>query len=141
MLLVNTTGGGKMLVSDSETLAGMGGNPAAARTVLSIVIRNRGRRDVRVESLARRSGLGRVLFADAATQLPADVKPGHSHTVVNGAAGCYSHGYVPLRCFYVVDGGNRVYPLRLRWFLAAEDVLYRRAIIRLRRWRRSRSGT
>jgi hypothetical protein len=139
MLLVNTTGGGTMLVSDRDTLVGMGGSPAGAIPVLSIAIRNRGRRDARIESLARRNGLSSEMFADAATQLPGDVKPGHSLTVVLGVKGGYSHGDIPLHGFFVVDGGDRVYPLRRRWLLTIENVLYRRALIRLRNRRKRKA--
>jgi hypothetical protein len=134
--LLVTVSGKPMLVSDRATVATMGGAPNAGREVLAITVRIRGRRDFRIENVVRRVGLGRELLADASQQIPGNVLPGHSANIVNGAQGGYKHGDISPRWWYVVDGGDRIYPLRIRSLLRLEDVLYRRAILWLRKWRR-----
>jgi hypothetical protein len=135
-LLVTVAGGKQMLVSDRETLIGIGGEPGAGIEVLAVAVRNRGRRELRIENLTRRRGLSRDMLRDASLQIPANVPPGHSATIVNGAQGGYKHGQISTRWWYIVDGGDRIYPLRIRWLLKFENILYRRAILWLRKGRR-----
>jgi ribosomal protein S12 len=56
--------------------------------------------------------------------VPFDLAAGHSQTVVHGRQGGHSHGDIPLRRFYVVEGAGRTHPWTERWRQRAERVIY-----------------
>ena len=55
------------------------------------------------------------VFGDFVKQVPFDLSPGHSQTVVHGWEGGHSHGDIPLRRFYVVEGAGRIHPWTARY--------------------------
>lgn len=127
--LVSTAKGTNLLVKAEDTLQMMGVGPHQRREVLRILVRNRGRRDAKIEALGRVTLTGSLMFADLSSELPFDLPAESSETLVVGtAAGGHSFGDVPLRRFYVEDGAGRVHPLRERWRLRLETVLYRWAV-------------
>jgi hypothetical protein len=106
---------GPMLVRGEDTLETVGATTEQATEVLSLVVRNRGRRACRIEAVAQMGRTGSTLFADLAGQVPFDLPPESSKTLVIGADGGYNHGDNEQRWFYVVDGAGRKHPLRERY--------------------------
>jgi hypothetical protein len=128
---------GQILVEGEDTLETMGVTPRQRIPVLKIVVRNRGRRDAQVENVSQtRRGTGGYVFGDLANQVPFDLPAEHSKTLVLGAQGGYQHGTIPTRRFYVVDGADRVHPLRQRYRRRAARIAYAWILERLTKRRR-----
>ncbi len=109
--------------------------------VLLVKVRNRGRRGTHIEAVSwvvsawkHRHGTSADIIQQVAP--PVRLEEGQSHSFVHGAQGGYTHGDIPLKRWYVVDGGARVFPLRERYRQRAEAVLFwpTRAYFR-RQWR------
>jgi hypothetical protein len=112
----------------------------ARRPVLSIRVINRGRQPVQVRSVmqARWFRLQRSVFDEPMDAGPAVVEPGRFHDFTIGMHHDYAHGH-SLRRIYVVDGADRVHPLRERWLQRVESVTWRWIAVRVSRRRRRRS--
>jgi hypothetical protein len=124
--LVRTTAGGRMIVKGDDTLQTMG-VPASARSpILEVEIRNRGRRDVEIRTIAQRRRGGSFVFGDLLPQIPFEMPAERTRTVVMGDKGGY-HGDVSPRRFYVVDGANRIHPLSERYRQRLERLLHQQA--------------
>jgi hypothetical protein len=105
-----------MVVKGEKTLEAMEVPMGARRAVLLLTIRNRGRRDAKVQNVlqAKNRNVSNV-FGDFMSYLPFLVPAETTINLVHGKDGGYVHGDVRLRRFYVVDGANRVHPLRERY--------------------------
>ncbi len=110
-----------------DTLRPMGG-PAGGRTpILEVVIRNRGRRDAEIRTIAQARPSGGVhVFGDLLPQIPFEIPGERTRVLVMGDRGGYSHGDVTPTRFYVVDGADRIHPLRERHRQRLERLLHRR---------------
>jgi hypothetical protein len=114
--LVVTSDGGKLIIRGEETLETMGIKPNQRLPILEIAVRNRGRRDAQILHVSqRRKGGGAYVYADAVFQVPFDIPAERTHLLALGKDGGYVHGDVPPRHFFVVDGANRIHPLRERY--------------------------
>ena len=116
------------------------GVPGEARTpILSVHVRNRGRRPVQIRAVlqAHWFELDRYSFDEALA--PVTIQPGHSHDFAIGYGRTYEYSGRRVRRVYAYDGADRVYPLRERWLQRAENLLYRRVALRLRSRRRGQS--
>jgi hypothetical protein len=114
---------------------------ADRRPILTITVRNRGRRAVQIEALRKRywfSHTQTTFSTDTFGALPATIEPGHSgHFNEGDTTTTYVHGSLGrLSRFYAVDGAGRVYPLRERWLQSLENVLYHRP----HHWRQRRTA-
>lgn len=132
------TNKGPMIVKGEDTLETMGVKPSQRREVLEIVLRNRGRRDARIETVSQVRLAGGWVFGDLVGQVPCDLPAESSKTVVLGADGGYAHGQIRPRRFYAVDGAGRVHSLRERYRQRVAYVLYKWAIRRYFRRKRRR---
>jgi hypothetical protein len=105
-----------MVVRGEKTLDTMGVPAGARRPVLELTIRNRGRRDAKVQLVmqAKSRNVSNV-FGDFMLYLPFSVPAETTVNLVHGKDGSYAHGDIKLKRFYVVDGANRVHPLRERY--------------------------
>jgi hypothetical protein len=103
-----------MLIEGEDTLETVGAQSAQTREVLRVTLRNRGRRDARIEAVGKRRWTGSWVFSDLLGQVPCDLPLESSKTVVVGADGGYSHGDISPRR-YAVDGAGRTHPLRERY--------------------------
>ena len=122
--LVNTTNG-PMVIEGEDTLKTMGVQPHQRSPVLKIVVRNRGRRHAKIETVSKtRQGSGAFVFGDLAGQVPFDLPAESSKTLLLGATGGYEHGSISPKRFYAVDGADRVHPLRQRNRRRAAHVAY-----------------
>jgi hypothetical protein len=105
-----------MVVKGEKTLTTMGVPASARRPVLELTIRNRGRRDAKIQQVlqAKNRNVSDV-FGDFMSYLPFLVPAETTVNLVHGKDGGYAHGEVKLKRFYVVDGANRVHPLHERY--------------------------
>ncbi len=105
-----------MIVRGEKTLDTMGVPAGARKPVLELTIRNRGRRDAKVQQVlqAKNRNVSNV-FGDFMPYLPFLVPAEATVNLVHGKDGGYTHGDVKLKRFYVVDGANRVHPLSERY--------------------------
>jgi hypothetical protein len=117
---------GRMIVRGEDTLVTMGIAESQRREVLEIVIRNRGRREARIENISRVRviGVGSFLFGDLTSKVPFALAAETSRSLLIGEGGDYARGEVGTRGFYVVDGAGRVHPLRHRYAFRIAFVLY-----------------
>ena len=115
--LVRVKGHDRPLIVKGETALQTMAIPASARTpILTVGIRNRGRRDASIDSVNQVIGLGRVnVFSDLLPQVPFLIPAERSFTLVLGKDGGYAHGDIRLERFFVVDGAGRLHPLRERY--------------------------
>jgi hypothetical protein len=123
-------------VEDLEVPAG-----AVRRPVLTLVVRNRGRQTVSIDTVSKAYWfkIKRQLFDEAVQGGSFTLQPGHSHTLTVGTRQKYAHGAVgSMRRFFVVDGAGRIHPPRERWRQRLENLLYRRWVMAARRHRRRR---
>lgn len=104
-----------LIVRGEDTLKTMGITPAMRRPVIDIEVRNRGRRDVRIDDVARARLGGSWKFGDFRYQVPFDLPAERKQSVILGAEGAYQHGDIKLTRFFAVDGAGRIHPLRERW--------------------------
>jgi hypothetical protein len=116
---------GHLLIRAEDTLQTMGVTPEQRKEVLHVGVRNRGRRDAKIESVGQFTWKGAALFADLAHKVPFDLPAESSHDLLIGAQGGYEHGQISTRRFFVEDGAQRKHPLRARWRVRVEMVLYR----------------
>jgi hypothetical protein len=124
--LVRTQGGGHLVVRGDETLRTLGVPSGAKSPILQLTIRNRGRRDARIQSINQATRSGSVVFSDLLTETPFELPAERTRTVQIGTKGGYAHGEIPPRRFYVVDGVNRTHPLRERYRQRLERLFRRR---------------
>lgn len=111
-----------------------------------VKVTNRGRRAVNVDHASYVAHPVRGIHAvsnDLMQQL-ADrprLEESQSITLVHGQLGGYRHGQLPTKRWYVQDGAGRIHPLRERYRLRVERVLYApiRLVYRLMN-RRARGG-
>jgi hypothetical protein len=97
--------------------------------VLWVKVRNRGRRVTHIETVSRVVSAwrgGHEMSADIAQQLttPVRLEEGQSHNFIHGGLGGYAFGAMPLRRWYVIDGGSRIFPLRERYRQRAESIVF-----------------
>jgi hypothetical protein len=138
--LVKTTKG-PMIVKGYDTLETMGVQPTQRSEIFAIVVRNRGRRPARIETVSQMHGAKSFVFGDLAGQVPFDLPAETSRTVVLGGEGGYRHGEIRPHRFYAVDGAQRIHPLRNRYRQRISYGLYRWAIRRyFERKRRNARG-
>lgn len=104
-----------IIIRGWDTLLTMEITPTQRTPVLEIEVRNRGRRDVQIETVSKARLGGAWIFGDLLPQLPFDVPAERKHSVLLGQRGGYDHGSIKLGRFYVVDGAGRVHPLHERW--------------------------
>jgi hypothetical protein len=119
---------GQLVVAAEDTLQTMGVKEDERQEILQIVVRNRGRRDARIENVGQATLTGANLFTGLMGQIPFDLPAETTKTLVIGAEGSYTFGDIRTRRFYVEDGVGRKHPLRARWRLRAEKVAYRWAL-------------
>lgn len=107
---------GKMIIKGDDTLKTMGITPTMRTPILEVVVRNRGRRDAEIRTIgqARPDG-GSFVFGDLLPQIPFEIPGERTKVLVMGDRGGYEHGSVSPKRFYVVDGANRIHPLRERY--------------------------
>ena len=119
-----------MVVKGEKTLETMDVPVGARRPVLELTIRNRGRRDAKVQNVlqARNRNVSTV-FGDFMAYLPFLVPAETTVNLVHGKDGGYEHGELDLKRFYVVDGANRVHPLHERYRQRLARPFRRRASI------------
>jgi hypothetical protein len=120
-----------LLVKGEATLKTMGVPQSACTDVLTVIVRNRGRRDAAIETVNQviEEGRGRVnVFGDLLPQTPFLVPAERSSTLVMGQTGGYKHGSLRLKRFFVVDGAGRVHPLRERYRQRLRRILLRPVI-------------
>lgn len=96
--------------------------------VLWVKVRNRGRRVTHIEAVSRVVAAWKQqhdMSADIAQQVspPVRLEEGQSYSFVHGAQGGYAHGDIPLRRWYVMDGGARLFPLRERYRQRVEAIV------------------
>jgi hypothetical protein len=101
----------------------------ARQPVLTVTVRNRGRRDSTIETVAQviEGGGAKVnVFDDLQPSLPFWLPAERSHVLAMGQQGGYEHGDIALKRFNVVDGAGRIHLLseRLRQRLSR---LFRRS--------------
>ena len=135
---------GPVLVRREDTLETTKVTDGQANEVLAIVVRNRGRRPCRIENVAQIQPTGSKVFSDLANQIPFDLAPETSLTLLIGGKSGYRHGDIAPHSFYVVDGAGRVHPLRFRYGFHITFLLYGWAVRlyyarKRRRLRRARS--
>ena len=99
------------------------------RPILWVKVRNRGRRVTHIEAVSRVVAAWKSqeeISADIGHQLttPVRLEEGQAHSFVHGALGGYSHGEMPLKRWYVLDGGGRVFPRRERYRRGLESVIF-----------------
>jgi hypothetical protein len=127
--LVRVRGGERpLIVRGDQTLQRMGVPESARTPVLIVTVRNRGRRDATVASVNQMipGGRGRInVFGDLLPQLPFPIPAERSANLVMGKDGGYAHGDVALERFYLVDGADRIHPLRERYRQRVSRVLGR----------------
>jgi hypothetical protein len=114
----------EMVVYGDDTLKTMGVPPGAATPILAVTVMNRGRQPVRIDKVSRVVGVKHDVFGDFMAQVPFDLAPGHSESVVHGRQGGHSHGDISLRRFYVVEGAGRIHPWTERWRQRVERIVY-----------------
>jgi hypothetical protein len=113
------------------------------RAVLWVKVRNRGRRVTHIESVARVVAGWKQqheVSRDIALQVaaPLRLEEGQSHSLVHGAEGGYLHGDLPVKRWYVQDGGGRLFPLRERYRQRLEAIFLWPTRAYFRRQRRLR---
>jgi hypothetical protein len=118
---------GHLVIKTEDTLQTMGVKPDQRQEVLRIVVRNRGRRDAKIEGVGQATLRGANYFAALTNQVPFDLPAESSAQLLIRTQGNihYAHGDIRTRRFYVEDGAGRKHPLRARWRLRFETVLYR----------------
>ncbi len=105
-----------LIVKGERTLRTMGVPATVRKPVLTVRVRNRGRRDATVDSVNQViAGGGFNVFSDLLPQVPFATPAERSFTLAMGQDGGYTHGDVSLKRFFVVDGAGRVHPLRERY--------------------------
>jgi hypothetical protein len=110
--------------------------PATGQTlqpVFGVHVRNRGRQSVFVASVHQAGAFARHRTLDWVAHPysgPDYVNPNTTVRFIVGGEGT-PQNTKPKR-FFVVDGVGAVHPLRERWRMRVEDVLFRRALLRLR---------
>ena len=117
---------GQLVVRGEDTLATMGVTRTQRIEILQLSIRNRGRRDARIETVSKvkTPGVGSLVFGDLATAVPFDLPAETSHPLLLGTRGDYRRGEYGTFGFYVVDGAGRIHPLRHRYMFRIAFVLY-----------------
>jgi hypothetical protein len=129
------TGRGSFVAASEEALEAMDAKPEDAYPVITVAIRNRGRLPVQIQTIGRAHWVKRDLFPDLLLQVPFEVDGGHTRSLTVNLPEDYARGTESLRRFFAVDGAGRVHPLRERWRQRIENLLYRRAVLWLRRGR------
>jgi hypothetical protein len=105
-----------MVVRGEDTLKRMDVPVGARRLVLELTVRNRGRRDAKIQQVLRAKNRNvSEVFGDFMAYLPFLAPAETTTTLVHGKDGGYERGDVPLKRFYVVDGANRIHPLTERY--------------------------
>jgi hypothetical protein len=133
------TNKGQQVIKAEDTLDNMGVPPELRREVLRVVVRNRGRRDARIEKIGQLTLTGARMFGDISDQVPFDLKAETSKVLLLGVDGGYQHGDISPRRFYAEDGAGRRHPLWMRWRIRLEMIAYRWALnVYWRRKRRQR---
>lgn len=102
--------------------------------VFGVYVRNRGRQTIYIASVhqARSTEPHRTLSWVAHPYSgPGYVEP--NTTIRFTIGGEWTPNNTTTKRFFVVDGVGVVHPLRERWRMRVEDVLFRRALLRLRR--------
>jgi len=116
----------EMIVYGDDTLKTMGVPRSGATPMLAVTVKNRGRQPVQIDTVSRVAGIKHHVFGDFMAQVPFELAPGHSKTVVHGRQGGHNHGDIPLSRFYVVEGAGRIHPWTERWRQRVERLIYRR---------------
>ncbi|OAI55459.1 hypothetical protein AYO48_03660 [Gaiella sp. SCGC AG-212-M14] len=129
-----STSKGPMIVKGEDTLATMGVQAGQATPILHVVVRNRGRRQARIENVSKMRWAGAWIFGELAGRIPFDLSPETSEGLVLGEDPELGRRWG----FYVVDGAGRVHPLRYRYLRRLTFILYRWAFVVY--WERKRRG-
>jgi hypothetical protein len=92
-------------------------------------VSNRGRRGATIETVSRVVDMKRKASHELSSditmgQVPKRLGEGEGHSFVHGARGGYVLGGMPVKRWYVVDGGGCIHPLRERWRQRAERFAY-----------------
>jgi hypothetical protein len=100
--------------------------------LLVVSVSNRGRRGASIQSVSRVVSMRRApgsheISADIAQQLAQAVRlgEGEGRTFLHGELGGYTLGAIPLRRWFVLDGADRMHPLRERWRQRVERAIWR----------------
>jgi hypothetical protein len=89
---------------------------SARRPILTVKVRNRGRREATIDSVNQVIAGGKInAFGDLLPQVPFLIPAERGSTLVMGKDGGYAHGDIRLKRFFVVDGAGRIHPLRERY--------------------------
>src|SRR5438067_193051 len=96
----------------------LGGEAQARRKpVIEVRIRNRGRQTVQIRTLCWSSWSARTVFGfpESVRDLPLTLAPNSFGQIVLGLREPYEHGRWSGGRFWVMDGADRVHPVRARW--------------------------
>jgi hypothetical protein len=129
--------GGEQRTVDSSTVQYLCLPPKPGPPILAIRVRNRGRRPVQIRTVGQAYWfrVDGAIFDEPFRELPVTIQPGRAHEFLIGGVRPYEHTGRPVRRVYVVDGGDRIHPLRERWLRRVENVLYRWPVVRYRKLR------
>jgi len=130
--LVPRTSGAPLIVRGDDALQALGAQDSARSEIVSIAIRNRGRRPAQILQVSVPGTHGFHVIDDLFERFPLVVEPGTTRTLTLGDQAPYRHGELNVARFFVSDGAGRIHPLRERWRQAPAR-LVRRARRRLRR--------
>jgi len=104
-----------LIVKGEDTMRTMQVPDSARRPILTVKVRNRGRREATIDSVNQVIAGGKInVFGDLLPQVPFLIPAERGSTLVMGKDGGYAHGDIRLKRFYVVDGAGRIHPLRER---------------------------
>lgn len=112
--LVREPGRPPIVVVGDDALEVMDPSPGAdVRDIVTIAIRNRGRRPTQITTMSKPGEAGFHILEELLPAFPLIVEPGRTETLTIEH---YRRGDLgEIKRFFVADGAGRIHPLRERW--------------------------